>query len=116
MCDLCMNWYHKQCIEFEDESENLDEIEYQCNKCKFWIDHIQSPLLDIMLKRKTCKQLINEDLSEWKIETLTYNSDTLINSEQKIFDHILMARCLQKLAEYVLTEVSSSNLIDFLEN
>ncbi len=62
MCDDCRIWYHQACCAAEDVDESQT---YTCVKCKGWHNHLQDNLLDIIFKRKSFEQLLNEERLYW---------------------------------------------------
>ena len=58
-CDSCYTWFHQECTHNLDRNE-IDK-DFFCERCLAWKDHLQSNLLDIILKKKGYQELLNED-------------------------------------------------------
>ena len=63
-CDDCQIWYHFNCV--DDYDPDVKQEHYTCIKCREWYNHLNSNLLDIILKRKSYEELLNEDKTYWK--------------------------------------------------
>ncbi|CDW86590.1 UNKNOWN [Stylonychia lemnae] len=107
ICEYCNIWYHESCTQpFEKENK------YRCKKCEQWIDKIQNPLLDIVLKRKTYNELTNEDHSKWNFDGIYFTDQETLNTESKIFEQILYTKAWHQLSRYLIEEVTSESLIE----
>ena len=108
MCEYCFIWYHESCLSDYRKEEYDGDKKYKCEKCSYWEKHLQEPLLDIILKRKTYNELVNADKTGWTFESILMSKKKdFLNTENKIFDQILYAKAWFYLSEYLLNNVAS---------
>lgn len=85
MCDFCFIWYHAAC-EDGDISVLGDNPTYLCKKCVLWKEHLNTTILDVILRRKDFASLVEPDLTSWTFGSILIPNDRAMKVESKIFE------------------------------
>lgn len=63
---------------------------------------MEDPLIDIVLRKKTYDELLNDDKTDWSFKSILYDDNRCLHTESKIFEQILFAKSWYILAHYLL--------------